>query len=238
MIMELPPRVDVAFTPPQPGPTNGSNLANRKLRKKRRDPQAPKRASNAYMIFCKERRATLKVEHPELAFGKLGQMLGDIWRKLSADEKRPYEQRAQGDRDRYKKEMGNYAEVSPSAANNNNNNNMGKPKTKKKDEGDESAARLMINNALNGAQGPSPQIQPSSASSQGQGAIGAQQQVGANIPAVAQANSMAVKVEGAKAHPVANDAHHDDEDDDEDDDLDDEDDDDLDEGDEGLSDEP
>ncbi|GAB5357539.1 hypothetical protein AAMO2058_000383000 [Amorphochlora amoebiformis] len=45
---------------------------NKTKRKKSRDPNAPKRASNAYMIFCKSRRPQLKAEHPELAFGKIG----------------------------------------------------------------------------------------------------------------------------------------------------------------------
>jgi hypothetical protein len=61
------------------------------------DPAAPKRASNAYMIFCKERRARLKEERPDLPFGKLGATLGELWRTLSQDEKKPYELRASGD---------------------------------------------------------------------------------------------------------------------------------------------
>jgi len=87
---------------------NSSAGTTKKSRKKRKDPQAPKRASNAYMIFCKERRAKLKEERPDLPFGKLGARLGEMWRMLSAEEKRPYELRASGDRDRYKKEMTSY----------------------------------------------------------------------------------------------------------------------------------
>lgn len=76
--------------------------------KKRKDPNAPKRASNAYMIFCKERRARLKQERPDLPFGKVGAQLGDIWRQMSAEEKKPYEDRAASDRERYKQELEKY----------------------------------------------------------------------------------------------------------------------------------
>lgn len=59
-------------------------------------------------LVCKERRAALKEERPDLQFGKLGAKLGEMWRTMSAEEKRPYESRATGDRDRYKAEMGSY----------------------------------------------------------------------------------------------------------------------------------
>lgn len=76
--------------------------------KKRKDPNAPKRASNAYMIFCKERRAQLKNDRPDLPFGQLGKRLGEIWRSMSEKEKEVYELRACGDRDRYKGQMSEY----------------------------------------------------------------------------------------------------------------------------------
>ena len=78
------------------------------IRKKRKDPNAPKRASNAYMIFCKERRAQLKLDRPDLPFGQLGKRLGEMWRSMTPEEKRLYENRATGDRDRYKGEMNSY----------------------------------------------------------------------------------------------------------------------------------
>eukprot|EP00467_Chlorarachnion_reptans_P024638 CAMPEP_0114489784 /NCGR_PEP_ID=MMETSP0109-20121206/2079_1 /TAXON_ID=29199 /ORGANISM="Chlorarachnion reptans, Strain CCCM449" /LENGTH=148 /DNA_ID=CAMNT_0001666329 /DNA_START=62 /DNA_END=508 /DNA_ORIENTATION=- len=77
-------------------------------KKKPRDPSAPKRASNAYMIFCKESRARLKEENPGLAFGKIGAKLGEIWRDMQPEEKRPYQERAARDRQRYKREMQEY----------------------------------------------------------------------------------------------------------------------------------
>ncbi len=102
MVMDLPR----AGAPPFVGVP--PDLSRSKSRKKRKDPNAPKRATNAYMVFCRERRASLKEERPDLQFGKLGAKLGEMWRTMSAEEKRPYESRASGDRDRYKAEMGSY----------------------------------------------------------------------------------------------------------------------------------
>ena len=78
-------------------------------KKKTRDPNAPKRASNAYMIFCKARRARLKSERPDLAFGKLGAKLGEMWRQMTPSQRRPYEDKAAIDRHRFKLEMKRYS---------------------------------------------------------------------------------------------------------------------------------
>jgi hypothetical protein len=72
------------------------------------EPVAPKRASNAYMLFCKENRRRLRSEQPDLPFGRIGQKLGEIWRSLTPEEKRPYEEIAMDDRERYKGEMKAY----------------------------------------------------------------------------------------------------------------------------------
>ena len=73
--------------------------------KKKRDPLAPKRAANAYMLFCKEQRPLLKIREPDLHFSVIGQRLGDMWRTLPVDDKKPYEDAAADDRDRYKSAM-------------------------------------------------------------------------------------------------------------------------------------
>ena len=85
---------------------NSSRRSNKN--KKKRDPLAPKRAANAYMLFCKEQRPLLKIREPELHFSVIGQRLGDMWRTLPSDEKKPYEDAAADDRDRYKSAMHHY----------------------------------------------------------------------------------------------------------------------------------
>lgn len=89
-------------------PNQDSPLQNKVKPKKKRDPKAPKAASNAYMIFCKQMRPKIKQDGSELTFGKLGAKLGEIWRNLSVEEKKPYEDEAAEDRERYRKEMEEY----------------------------------------------------------------------------------------------------------------------------------
>jgi hypothetical protein len=81
--------------------------ADKGKQKKKRDPKAPKVASNAYMIFCKEMRPKLKRE-TDLSFGKIGAKLGEMWRNLPNEEKKPYEDKAAADRERYRKQMEAY----------------------------------------------------------------------------------------------------------------------------------
>ena len=87
---------------------NSRNNSRRTKSKKKRDPLAPKRAANAYMLFCKEQRPLLKIREPDLHFSVIGQRLGDMWRTLPSEEKRPYEDAAADDRDRYKNAMHQY----------------------------------------------------------------------------------------------------------------------------------
>ncbi len=42
-----------------------------KKRKAKKDPNAPKRALSAFMIFSQEKRAAVKDENPEATFGNL-----------------------------------------------------------------------------------------------------------------------------------------------------------------------
>lgn len=65
----------------------------------------PKRAMNAYMCFCKKTRAKLRQQNPNLEFGKIGSRLGEIWRSMTAKEKKPYQELAYVDTRRYKKEL-------------------------------------------------------------------------------------------------------------------------------------
>lgn len=66
----------------------------------------PKRGLSAYMFFCQEQRPEVAKKHPEMKFGELGKMLGEMWRDLDESKKEPYKQKAMKDKERYQKEMG------------------------------------------------------------------------------------------------------------------------------------
>lgn len=57
------------------------------------------------------RRGELKKQFPELPFGKIGAKLGEIWRNMTVEEKKPYEDRATLDRERYRREMMDYSNI-------------------------------------------------------------------------------------------------------------------------------
>jgi len=76
--------------------------------KMKRDPLLPKRPSNAFVLYCKEARAKLAADHPELSFGELAAKLGDMWQMLSPAEKKPYEETARDDRARHARELEAY----------------------------------------------------------------------------------------------------------------------------------
>ena len=70
-------------------------------KRKRRDPDAPKRALSAYIFFTQAARAGVKVELGDGAsIGDIGKALGVKWRALSEREKRPYTAKAEKDRRR------------------------------------------------------------------------------------------------------------------------------------------
>jgi structure-specific recognition protein 1 len=87
--------------------------SKRKKPKKKKDPNAPKRAMSGFMFFSQMERDNIKKEHPGIAFGEVGKVLGDKWRQMSADDKEPYEAKAQVDKQRYKDEISDYKNPQP-----------------------------------------------------------------------------------------------------------------------------
>ncbi|EDK41147.1 hypothetical protein PGUG_05245 [Meyerozyma guilliermondii ATCC 6260] len=81
----------------------------RKTTRKKKDPDAPKRSLSAYMFFANENRDIIRAENPGIAFGQVGKLLGEKWKAMNADEKVPYETKAEADKKRYEKEKAEYA---------------------------------------------------------------------------------------------------------------------------------
>ena len=77
--------------------------------RKKKDPNAPKRALSAYMFFANENRDIVRSENPDITFGQVGKKLGEKWKALTPEEKQPYEAKAQADkkRDESEKELYN-----------------------------------------------------------------------------------------------------------------------------------
>ncbi|XP_036360879.1 glutamic acid-rich protein isoform X2 [Octopus sinensis] len=77
----------------------------KRKRKQVKDPNAPKRCLSAFFIFCKDHRAKLIEEKPELKVSEVATLLGKMWKLSTPEVKKSYEERAAQDRKRYEKEM-------------------------------------------------------------------------------------------------------------------------------------
>ncbi|KAJ9115117.1 hypothetical protein QFC22_005447 [Naganishia vaughanmartiniae] len=76
--------------------------------KAKKDPNAPKRAMSAFMFYSMAERDNVKTTNPDLSFGEIGKQLGEQWRGLSAEQKKPYEQEAEDDKVRAAREKAAY----------------------------------------------------------------------------------------------------------------------------------
>ncbi|CAG9463875.1 unnamed protein product [Pedinophyceae sp. YPF-701] len=79
-----------------------------KKRTKRKDPNAPKRARSAYVIFSAERRPSVKQAHPDWKLPEVSRELARLWKECAGDDRKPYEEQAAKDRERYEAEMKAY----------------------------------------------------------------------------------------------------------------------------------
>lgn len=78
--------------------------------KKRKDPDAPKRAVGAYVWFTMEERPKIQKEFRGIKFAEIGKILGERWRGLTPAEKKKYNLMASKDRDRLQVELKAYKE--------------------------------------------------------------------------------------------------------------------------------
>lgn len=90
-----------SYTPPE---NSGGDSAAGKKRK--RDPNSPKKPLSAYMLYCKDAREELKDSQPDLKGKDVMREMAKGWKKLSDDEKAPYEAEAEAAREKYNDEKG------------------------------------------------------------------------------------------------------------------------------------
>lgn len=70
-------------------------------KKKKKDCPERKRPSSSYILWCKEQRDEIKKENPEADFKETSNILGAKWKSLSAEEKKPYEERYKVEKEAY-----------------------------------------------------------------------------------------------------------------------------------------
>ena len=81
-----------------------------------KDPDAPKRAQSAYFHFSADKRPEImeklkkSSENGKIDVTLVSKELGKIWKTLSDKKKKPYEESAEIDKQRYQKEKKEYGE--------------------------------------------------------------------------------------------------------------------------------
>lgn len=87
----------------------GSSSATKKAA---RDPNLPKRPTNAYLMFCEKEKERIKADHEQRQSGRpvteIARLLTDAWKTLDEDERKPYIKLYEEDRERYRREMLTY----------------------------------------------------------------------------------------------------------------------------------
>ena len=79
-----------------------------KKTKKNKDSTHPKRPTNSYMLFSTQTRQKIKDKNPELKATEISVKLGEMWKTMTDKKKKPFEEQAKQDKQRYEEEMKNY----------------------------------------------------------------------------------------------------------------------------------
>lgn len=82
--------------------------AGGKRKKKKKDPNAPKRPQSAFFLFCADFRAPLKAENPSFSVGEIAKALGKKWSETKPDVKRKYTKQGEVEKEKYNKLMEQY----------------------------------------------------------------------------------------------------------------------------------
>lgn len=102
----------------------------KKVGRKKKDKNAPKKALSSYMFFANTNRPIIKAASPDITFAEMAKKLGTLWKELDEDGKVEYVAMATADKSRYAKEMETY--VPPEDEGESDGGKKGKSPKKKK----------------------------------------------------------------------------------------------------------
>ena len=85
----------------------------KKKKKKKRDPNAPKHPMSAYIIFSSAMRDKVKEETGQTSVTEIAKELGTRWKAMDEEARKPYQEQANEDKERYAKQMAEYVDARP-----------------------------------------------------------------------------------------------------------------------------
>ena len=87
-------------------------LSSKVKMKKLKDPNKPKRSKSCYLFFCDENRTNvineLKQKNNKFKIGEVQRILGNMWKNLSDEEKKPFIDKSLEEKEIYKQKMEEY----------------------------------------------------------------------------------------------------------------------------------
>jgi hypothetical protein len=104
-----------------------------KKNKKVKDPNAPKRALSAWIIFTTEQRPKFKADNPDKTPTELTTLMSQEWRNMTDEDKKKYTDLAVVDKERYMKEKEEYESNSESSESSDSESEKPKKAKKEKD---------------------------------------------------------------------------------------------------------
>ncbi|XP_024380209.1 high mobility group B protein 6 isoform X1 [Physcomitrium patens] len=75
-------------------------------KKKKKDPNRLKKPKSAFLLWCKVHRQKVCEENPNATFAEISTILGDKWKNVSEEDRKPYEDRYKVEKDVYLKLVG------------------------------------------------------------------------------------------------------------------------------------
>ncbi|GMH95800.1 hypothetical protein TrVE_jg12761 [Triparma verrucosa] len=96
-------------------PASKGKKSPTKKKAPKKDPNAPKGAKGSYMFFQAAKRVELKAENPEISFGDMSKKIGELWKACTDEEKKPFEDQAAEDKERYSRETEAYNKLKAEA---------------------------------------------------------------------------------------------------------------------------
>mmetsp|Transcript_18496 Transcript_18496/g.26118 ORF Transcript_18496/g.26118 Transcript_18496/m.26118 type:complete len:953 (+) Transcript_18496:319-3177(+) len=109
--------------------------------KAKKDPNAPKGAKSAYILFLSEQREKIKAKNPDLNFAELSKKVGATFKALSDEEREKWDQLAKQDKQRYLHEMKDYVPADGFGKDGKQKGGSGKGKKGKKAKKDPNAPK-------------------------------------------------------------------------------------------------
>jgi high mobility group protein B2 len=85
-----------------------SDLDEGPSKRKKKDPNAPKRNMSAYFIYSNATRSDVREANPEAKFGDIARIISANWKQLGEKDKKKYDALAVEDKERYQRQMAEY----------------------------------------------------------------------------------------------------------------------------------